>query len=139
MRKAISLALLLAAVACNPVPRNIALPGITCDLASPQVKNTTYAGRSVREVQYTCPQGGESKALFSDGKDELVAVRSNDIEVFAAYLDYSRECFILSELPTGYKHTIDSNDTSAYYCSLRKSFLVLASSESKLAVEEFWR
>lgn len=136
MKKLISIFLLLLS-SCHSPPNTIDLPGVTCDFTKYSLQPADYLGKAVKQGSYLCPSGAAVTAFLSRGK--LVAIRSDDPDVFTTYLDYSLRCNNLPEMLSTHAHLSELGYASSYYCADRTSFLVLFSSSDVLLAEEFWQ
>jgi len=114
------------------------LPGATCDFVQYSLHSTTYLDKSVKQGSYMCPSGATVTAFLSS-KGDLIGIRSDNPDIFTAYLDYSLSCKDLPQALSTHASMSESGHMSSYYCADRDSFLVLISSHNSLFVEEFWQ
>lgn len=137
MKKIISLCLLLLA-SCHTPPTSIDLPGASCDFTRYSLKSAKYQGKAVKQGSYLCPSGA-TVAAFLSSEGALVGIRSDDPDIFTAYLDYSLKCKSLPQMLVTHTNMSEAGYASSYYCADRNSFLVLVSSSNSLLAEEFWQ
>lgn len=137
MKKLSSLFILLL-TSCYSPPSTLELPGITCDFTRYSLQSSDYLGKAAKQGSYLCPSGASVTAFLS-GNSKVVAIKSDDPDIFTTYLDYSLSCKHLPEMLRTHTHLSESGYASSYYCADRDSFLVLVSSSSVLLVEEFWQ
>lgn len=134
--KNLSSLFLLLLCSCYSPPSTLDLPSVTCKFTKYSLQPADYLGQAVKQGSYLCPSGATVTAFLSSSG--LVAIRSDDPDVFTTYLDYSLSCKHLPEMLRSHAHLSESGYASSYYCAERNSFLVLVSSSSLLLAEEFW-